>query len=134
MCRLLTFALALTLYCAAQDARSPAPPPPAAQNAPDIVCKLWVVVTEKGKVEDPKILRCTGNPEIDRRAVEAVKQWRFEPARKNGRPVRVRGTIDVHFKAPKHYGNEQEPKAIEFNPVSPPSTMPPASQSDVSPK
>ena len=35
--------------------------------------------------------------EVDRAAIEAVKQWRFEPARKDRKPVAVRVTIEVVF-------------------------------------
>ncbi|MGH9482235.1 MAG: TonB family protein, partial [Terriglobales bacterium] len=34
---------------------------------------------------------------LDQKALEAVKLWRFEPAKKNGRPVRVAANIEVNF-------------------------------------
>jgi len=34
---------------------------------------------------------------IDASAVEAVQQWRFDPARKDGEPVAVRVTVEILF-------------------------------------
>jgi TonB family protein len=35
---------------------------------------------------------------LDEKALEAVKQWRFEPAKKDGRPVAVQINIEVNFR------------------------------------
>jgi len=35
--------------------------------------------------------------EIDASAVEAVQQWRFEPARRDVKPVAVRVTVEIRF-------------------------------------
>jgi protein TonB len=34
---------------------------------------------------------------LDEKAIEAAKQWLFEPAKKDGRPVAVRAQIEVKF-------------------------------------
>jgi TonB family protein len=34
---------------------------------------------------------------LDEKAIEAVKKWRFEPARKNGHAVAVRVNVEVNF-------------------------------------
>jgi TonB family protein len=36
--------------------------------------------------------------EIDASAVEAVRQWRFGPARKNAKPVAERLTVEIRFR------------------------------------
>ena len=35
---------------------------------------------------------------LDQNTVEAVRQWRFKPAEKDGKPVRVAATIEVNFR------------------------------------
>lgn len=35
--------------------------------------------------------------ELDDKAVAALKQWEFEPGQREGKPVAVRITVDMHF-------------------------------------
>jgi TonB family protein len=35
---------------------------------------------------------------LDEKAVEAVRQWRFEPAKKDGHPVPVMINVEVNFR------------------------------------
>jgi TonB family protein len=35
---------------------------------------------------------------LDQKAIEAVQQWRFQPATKDGRPVAVQISVEVSFK------------------------------------
>lgn len=35
---------------------------------------------------------------LDERAIEAIRQWRFEPSRKNGIPVAVPVNVEVNFR------------------------------------
>jgi protein TonB len=55
-----------------------------------------LVVSSKGLPVDVHIAR-TVDKDIDQSAVEAVRQWRFEPARKAGQPVAVRVTVEIRF-------------------------------------
>jgi len=57
---------------------------------------VGVVIGADGHVYDPKIVQPLGLG-LDQKALEAVVLWRFEPARKNGRPVRVAANIEVNF-------------------------------------
>jgi TonB family protein len=57
---------------------------------------LWAVIDEQGKVAQVKVSRCIGAG-LDEAAVQAVSQWRFKPARRNGQPVSVQINIDVNF-------------------------------------
>lgn len=58
---------------------------------------LAVVVDDKGHVQSAEITKGL-SPELDKRALEAVRSWRFKPAIKNGKPVSVRVDIHVAFR------------------------------------
>lgn len=58
---------------------------------------LWVVIGPDGRVRDMKVVRSLGMG-LDQKAVEAVRNWRFDPARKNGQPVPVQVNIEVNFR------------------------------------
>ena len=58
---------------------------------------LWVVIGPDGRVHDMKVVRPLGLG-LDEKALEAVKQWKFEPARKDGQPVAVQVNIEVNFR------------------------------------
>ena len=58
---------------------------------------LEIVVRRDGSVGDIKILQ--GLPGgLNDRAVQAVRQWRFAPARRQGAPVDVIVEVAVEFK------------------------------------
>jgi TonB family protein len=59
-------------------------------------CVLWLVVDDKGLPRNIRVLRGLGFG-LDERAIEAVKQWRFQPAIKDGRPVIVQISVEVGF-------------------------------------
>lgn len=48
---------------------------------------LKMRITAQGRVEDVQVARSAGHPDLDESAIEAVRRWRFEPARRNGAPV-----------------------------------------------
>ncbi len=60
-------------------------------------CVLTMIVDEQGRPRDPKVVRGLGFG-LDSKALEAVKQWRFQPALKDGRPVNVQISVEVEFK------------------------------------
>jgi TonB family protein len=35
---------------------------------------------------------------LDQKALDAVKQWKFEPAMKDGKPVAVQINVEVNFR------------------------------------
>jgi protein TonB len=47
----------------------------------------------------PRILRVVSGPGLglDEKAVEAVRQWRFKPAYRDGRPIDSTAMVEVHF-------------------------------------
>jgi protein TonB len=58
---------------------------------------LKIRVSDTGRVEDVLIERSAGHQDLDHAAVEAVKQWRFEPARRGKQPVAVWVMLPVRF-------------------------------------
>jgi TonB family protein len=51
-------------------------------------CVLWLVVDAKGLPRDIRVTRALGMG-LDEKAIEAVRQWRFSPAMKDGWSRRV---------------------------------------------
>ena len=58
---------------------------------------LFVVVDEKGNPRDLRVIRPLGLG-LDQKAIEAVEKWRFNPGKKDGKPVPVQATIEVNFR------------------------------------
>lgn len=58
--------------------------------------ELQFTVTAEGKVRD--VTTTSGNPILARAAVEAVKAWRYRPARLGGVPVESQSTTIFNFK------------------------------------
>jgi TonB family protein len=58
---------------------------------------LEIVVRSDGSVGSIKVRRSLGGG-LDQRAIEAVRQWRFNPARRHGTPVDVAVEVSVDFK------------------------------------
>ena len=56
---------------------------------------LWMVVGPDGRSRDVRVARSLG---LDEKAIAAVKQWKFEPAMKDGRPVAVQINVEVNFR------------------------------------
>jgi TonB family protein len=60
------------------------------------VVRISAVVTTEGSTTSLKVTSGL-NAEEDKTAMEAVKQWRFQPGTKKGEPVKVRVTVEVVF-------------------------------------
>jgi protein TonB len=58
---------------------------------------LDVVVLRDGSVGQVRVVKSLGSG-LDERAVEAVRQWRFAPARRLGQPVDVQVEVAVEFR------------------------------------
>jgi periplasmic protein TonB len=61
------------------------------------VCVLSLIVGPDGKPRDIKLARSLGLG-LDEKAIEAVNQWKFEPATKDGKPVAVLINVEVQFR------------------------------------
>ena len=60
-------------------------------------CILWLIVDDQGHPRDIRVVRGLGFG-LDAKAIEAVKQWRFQPSMKDGRPVSVQISVEVGFR------------------------------------
>jgi len=60
-------------------------------------CILWLIVDDQGHPRDIRVVRGLGFG-LDAKAIDAVKQWRFQPAMKDGRPVNVQISVEVGFR------------------------------------
>ena len=59
---------------------------------------VGLVVTSKGEPKDVHVVKSL-DKSVDQSAVEAVQQWQFEAARKDGKPVAVRITVEIRFRS-----------------------------------
>ncbi len=60
--------------------------------------KLEVVINTKGEVVEVKTVE-SADPRLSTAATDAVKQWKFTPAKdKQGKPVQCKSSITVNFK------------------------------------
>jgi TonB family protein len=57
---------------------------------------IGLVVSSKGLPKNVHVVRSL-DKDLDKNAVEAVGQWRFDPATKEGKPVAVRITVEIRF-------------------------------------
>jgi TonB family protein len=58
---------------------------------------LWIIVDPQGQPQDIRVVRSVGKG-LDEKAFEAVRKWRFEPAKLKGQPVAVQINTEVTFK------------------------------------
>lgn len=61
------------------------------------VVGLWLIVGPDGRPRDIRVQRSLGMG-LDEKAVNAVRTWKFEPAKKDGVAVPVQITVEVSFR------------------------------------
>jgi protein TonB len=61
------------------------------------VTRLRFEVLTTGQVGHVLVEESAGSVDLDRSAIDAVKSWRFEPARRGTEPVPVWVTLPVRF-------------------------------------
>jgi periplasmic protein TonB len=54
------------------------------------------IIDEKGAVADAEVTK-SGNAELARYALSAVRKWKYKPAEKDGQPIRARVSIPIQF-------------------------------------
>ena len=57
--------------------------------------RLEAIIAKDGTIQDLKVM--SGHPLLVKAALDAVKQWRYQPTLLNGEPVEVVTEIDVNF-------------------------------------
>lgn len=70
-------------------------PPLARQARISGVVRLQAVIDKDGSVQELQVI--SGHPLLVQSALDAVRQWRYQPTLLNGEPVQVVTTIDVNF-------------------------------------
>jgi TonB family protein len=58
---------------------------------------LSLIVTADGTVRDPQVTRSL-DKDLDKKALECVSKWKFEPATKDGQPVAMHIAVEVNFR------------------------------------
>jgi protein TonB len=94
----------LKIYTVGQGVSAPTFIPTPDSAAPNSVLKakrkgtvfLEMVVDEQGKPENLRVTHSCGE-DLDKKAVDAVSKWRFQPAMKEGSPVAVKIVVKVDF-------------------------------------
>lgn len=60
---------------------------------------IRVDVTGRGDVESLELEQSSGDRDLDRAALQAVRRWRFDPATRDGRPVAASVRVPINFQA-----------------------------------
>ena len=75
---------------------NPTMTPAIRRKAPGTVYIVFLV-DEEGRVQNP-VVQQSPDPVFDRPALDAIKKWKFEPGKRNGKPVRFRMRQPITFK------------------------------------
>jgi len=74
---------------------APVPPSDIAEIGIEGFVFVDAMIDREGRVREPRIAGSI--PALDRAALDAVRQWRYEPPQQNGKPVSVAITLIVPF-------------------------------------
>jgi protein TonB len=80
-----------------RDNAPPLYPPSARRRGYQGRVVLIVEVMADGRPGEVRIGNSSGYPMLDNAAQKAARRWRFEPGRKNGKPVRMLAEVPVRF-------------------------------------
>jgi periplasmic protein TonB len=78
-----------------QNKVSPVYPPLARQTRISGTVRLHAIIAKDGTVQQLEVV--SGHPLLVQSALDAVRQWRYQPTLLNGEPVEVDTTVDVIF-------------------------------------
>lgn len=73
-------------------------PAGASANKVEGTVELVAIVRPDGRVKDVKVIK--GNPFLTAAAVTSVREWLYEPAKLNGRPVESQVNVVLNFRRP----------------------------------
>jgi protein TonB len=73
----------------------PVYPPLARQTRISGTVRLHAIIGKDGTIQQLEVM--SGHPLLQQSALDAVRQWRYQPTLLNGDPVEVDTTIDVIF-------------------------------------
>jgi len=59
--------------------------------------RLYAIIRDNGSVDSIEVQRSL-HPDLDHYSMEALAQWRFRPAGRNGKPVDVEAVITIPFR------------------------------------
>ena len=80
------------------DTRPPIYPPRCLRMGIEGTVRVRVLVGEDGRPQEVTLGKSSGESALDQAAMDAVRFWRFEPARHNGVPVRAWAVVPIEFK------------------------------------
>lgn len=80
------------------ETRPPVYPPRCLRMGIEGTVRVRVLVGEDGRVQEVTIGKSSGEAALDEAALEAVRHWRFEPAKSDGVPVRAWAVVPIEFK------------------------------------
>lgn len=60
--------------------------------------RVRVLVGERGRPLEVLVGKSSGDASLDEAALDAVRRWRFEPARRDGTPIRAWASVPIEFR------------------------------------
>ncbi|MGB7739985.1 MAG: energy transducer TonB [Steroidobacteraceae bacterium] len=79
------------------EMKPPVYPPRCLRLGIEGTVRLRVLVGEDGRPQDAAIGRSSGDAGLDQAALDAVRTWRFEPAKRDGVPLRAWCIVPITF-------------------------------------
>ncbi len=80
------------------DAPPPVYPPQCRRLGIEGVVRVRVLVGPHGRPKEVTIARSSGDEALDESAQDAVRDWRFEPGRRDGVPIQAWAVVPIEFK------------------------------------
>ena len=79
------------------DMKPPIYPPRCLRLGIEGTVRLRVLVGEDGRPQDAAVRTSSGDAGLDQAALDAVREWRFEPAKRDGVPMRAWCIVPITF-------------------------------------